>query len=72
MFFSGHKTRCFWSFKKTLEVLKLIKNRNTLIFFHPDCTVGFGIAPNHAILLVDYTTGRDFNPALKIKLLVSL
>lgn len=39
------------------------------IFFHPDCTVGFGITPNHAFRLVGFTTGRDLHPALKILLL---
>ena len=38
----------------------------TVIFFHPDCTVGFGIAPNHALRLVGCTTGREFHPALKM------
>ena len=37
-----------------------------LIFFHPDYTVGFGVTPNHALRLVGYTTGREFDPALKI------
>jgi len=37
-----------------------------LIFFHPDCTVGFGISPNHALRLVGCTTGREFHPALKM------
>ena len=36
------------------------------IFFHPDCTVGFGIAPNHTLRLVGYTTGGEFHSALKI------
>ena len=36
------------------------------IFFHPDCTVGFGISPNHALRLVGCTTGRESHPALKI------
>ena len=36
------------------------------IFFHPDCTVGFGITPNHALRLVGFTTGRESHPALKI------
>ena len=35
------------------------------VFFHPDYTVGFGIAPNHALRLVGYTTGRESHPALK-------
>ena len=35
------------------------------IFFHPDCTVGFGITPNHALRLVGFTTGRELHPALK-------
>ena len=38
------------------------------IFFHPDCTVGFGVSPNHALRLVGYTTGRELHPALKILL----
>ena len=36
------------------------------IFFHPDYTVGFGIAPNHALRLADCTADREFHPALKI------
>ena len=36
------------------------------IFFHPDCTVGFGVSPNHALRLVGCTTGRESHPALKI------
>ena len=35
------------------------------IFFHPDCTVGFGVSPNHALRLVGCTTGRESHPALK-------
>lgn len=38
------------------------------IFFHPDCTVGFGVSPNHALRLVGCTTGRELHPALKILL----
>jgi hypothetical protein len=38
----------------------------SILFFHPDYTVGFGIAPNHALRLVGFTTGRDLHPALKI------
>lgn len=37
-----------------------------LTFFHPDYTVGFGVAPNHALRLVGCTTGRELHPALKI------
>lgn len=37
-----------------------------VIFFHPDCTVGFGITPNHTLRLVGFTTGRELHPALKI------
>ena len=37
-----------------------------MIFFHPDCTVGLGISPNHALRLVGYTTGGELHPALKI------
>ncbi len=36
------------------------------IFFHPDCTVGLGISPNHALRLVGFTTGGESHPALKI------
>ena len=35
------------------------------IFFHPDCTVGFGVSPNHALRLVGCTTGRESHPSLK-------
>ena len=42
----------------------------SFIFFHPDCTVGFGVSPNHALRLVGYTTGRELHPALKIFLFI--
>ena len=42
------------------------------IFFHPDYTVGFGIAPNHALRLVGCTTGWEMNPTLKITILFYL
>jgi hypothetical protein len=51
------------------------------IFFHPDFTVGFGIAPNPvlafaarpcACALADYTAGREFHPALKTSSLNSV
>ena len=38
----------------------------TIIFFHPDCTVGSGISPDHASRLAGFTAGREFHPALKI------
>ena len=39
------------------------------IFFHPDFTVGIGIAPIHTLKrLADYTAGREFHPALKTRL----
>ena len=41
------------------------------IFFHPDCTVGFGITPNHALRLVGCTTGGESHPALKILIQLS-
>ena len=41
------------------------KNAHHLFFFHPDYTVGFGIAPNHALRLVGFTTGGEFRSALK-------
>ena len=37
----------------------------TIIFFHPDCTVGPGISPDHASRLAGFTAGREFHPALK-------
>jgi len=37
------------------------------IFFHPDYTVGLGVTPSQPReRLVDYTTGRELHPALKI------
>lgn len=36
-----------------------------IIFFHPDYTVGIGIAPIQ-LSLADFTAGWDFNPSLKI------
>ena len=41
------------------------------IFFHPDCTVGPGITPSHALRLVGYTTGGESHPALKILIQLS-
>ena len=36
-------------------------------FFHPDFTVGIGIAPILRVAtLADCTAGREFHPALKI------
>ena len=37
----------------------------TIIFFHPDCTVGSGISPDHASRLAGFTAGGEFRPALK-------
>ena len=34
-------------------------------FFHPDYTVGTGVAPVHALPLADYTAGGEFHSALK-------
>ena len=56
--------------KKTLELQKipehLLPSSISCIFFHPDCTVGFGVSPNHALRLVGFTTGRELHPALKM------
>ena len=41
-----------------------------LFFFHPDYTVGFGIAPNQPLGSWTITTGRELHPALKITLLI--
>ena len=38
----------------------------TIIFFHPDYTVGPGISPDHAFRLAGSTAGRESHPALKI------
>ena len=45
---------------------KKYQSGGSVIFFHPDYTVGLGVAPNHALRLVGYTTGRELHPALKI------
>ena len=37
----------------------------TIIFFHPDCTVGPGISPDHASRLAGFTAGRELHPAPK-------
>jgi hypothetical protein len=36
------------------------------IFFHPDCTVGSGIAPDRPEGSRTFTAGRELHPALKI------
>ena len=59
------KIKKLWNVKNTPERIPRKKN-DCFIFFHPDCTVGFGVAPNHALRLVGFTTGRDLHPALKI------
>ena len=47
--------------------------RMSSIFFHPDYTVGFGITPNPAAArLADYTADREFHPALKIAISLSV
>ena len=38
----------------------------TIILFHPDCTVGPGITPDHASRLAGFTDGRESHPDLKI------
>ncbi len=43
------------------------------IFFHPDCTVGTGVAPVPAPeALADFTADREFHPALKTSVPYSL
>ena len=56
-----------FSFQSGYHKYGIFKNiRNTRsFFFHPDYTVGFGIAPNHALRLVGFTTGGEFRSALK-------
>jgi hypothetical protein len=40
--------------------------QNLRAFSHPDYTVGFGVAPNHAAKqLADFTAGRESHPAPK-------
>ena len=53
-------------FNKYLMLYLTISSILFSIFFHPDCTVGLGISPNHTLRLVGYTTGGDSHPALKI------
>ena len=40
---------------------------DTMLFFHPDYTVGFGISPNQRIMRsrASFTAGGDLHPALK-------
>ncbi len=49
----------------------LVKN-NYFTFSHPDYTVGFGIAPNHAYKhrLADFTAGWELPPTPKVTYLV--
>ena len=74
MFYLFHKTQFLWNKRSSgifiperLSQTRYFQNiRNTRsFFFHPDYTVGFGIAPNHALRLVGFTTGGDSHPALK-------
>ena len=50
---------------------KKYQSGGSVIFFHPDYTVGLGVAPNHALRLVGYTTGRELHPALKMGCLLN-
>jgi hypothetical protein len=52
---------------KKIRTLALPRVRNiTHIFFHPDFTVGIGIAPIHALSRSrTVTAGREFHPAPK-------
>ena len=43
-----------------------LKINCTIIFSHPDCTVGSGISPDHTSRLAGFTAGRESHPALKI------
>ena len=47
-----------------------IKNNCTIIFFHPDYTVGSGITPDHASRPAGFTAGRESHPALKISFFI--
>lgn len=49
-----------------LHARRYTRSPQYTIFFHPDYTVGPGIAPSHAFRLVGYTTGGELHPALKI------
>ena len=42
------------------------------ILFHPDYTVGYGIAPYRAFRLADFTAGGESHPASKIIVLFFL
>ena len=48
-----------------------IKNNCTIIFFHPDYTVGSGITPDHASRPAGFTAGKESHPALKISFFLS-
>ena len=55
-----------WNIKYSRAKIAYTQKTEAAIFFHPDCTVGFGISPNHALRLVGFTTGRELHPALKM------
>ena len=66
--------RKLWNDKHPRAILDISNGAAMLhitIFFHPDCTVGFGVTPNHALRLVGYTTGRELHPALKMGCLLN-
>ncbi len=60
-----------WSIEPGLFCINKVHGKNlpctkTLFFSHPDFTVGLGITPSQPLSqFVDYTTGREFHPALK-------
>ncbi len=67
------KSTIVFDIRQITEQIALICS--VVIFFHPDYTVGFGIAPNPDLnscqvlriaTLADYTADREFHPAPKI------
>ena len=48
--------------KKQSQTKTYAKVYFRLIFSHPDCTVGLGIAPNHAIRLAGYNCRWGISP----------
>ena len=52
--------------KKALGTIYPGRKNAKYIFFHPDYTVGIGVAPIQRNALADFTAGRELHPALKI------
>ena len=53
-----------WIKKNTPTHKDTSRHNSCHIFFHPDFTVGYGIAP-YQLLLADYTAGQELHLAPK-------